>query len=86
MLFEDNVLTKEKKTSQKVKIEALIKASVKNNINISKRKGNLRHPSCRRMTILLFHYKAGLGVEHGITFVYISKITEGMNKNLKQKA
>ena len=38
------------------------------------------------MTILLFHYKAGLGVEHGITFVYISKITEGMNKNLKQKA
>ena len=65
MLFEDNVLTKEKKTSQKAKIEALIKASVKNNINISKRKGNLRHPSCRRMTILLFQYKAGLGVEHG---------------------
>ena len=29
MLFEDNVLTKEKKTSQKAKIEALIKASVK---------------------------------------------------------
>ena len=66
MLFEDNVLRKRKrKTSEKAKIEALIKASVKNNINISKRKGNLRHPSCRRMTILLFQYKAGLGVEHG---------------------
>ena len=67
MLFEDNVLTKEKKTSEKAKIEALIKASVKNNIksNISQQTGNLRHPSCRRMTILLFQYKAGLGVEHG---------------------
>ena len=64
MLFEDNVLTKEKK-SEKAKIEALIKASVKNNTNISKRKRSLRHPSCRRMTILLFQYKAGLGVEHG---------------------
>ena len=66
MLFEDNILRKRKrKTSEKAKIEALIKASVQNNINISKRKGNLRHPSCRRMTILLFQYKAGLGVEHG---------------------
>ena len=43
-----------------------MKASVKYNIksNISKRTGNLRHPSCTRMTILLFQYKAGLGVEH----------------------
>ena len=65
MLFEDNVLTKEKKTSEKAKIEALMKASVKNNINISKRKGNLRHPSCRRLTILLFQYKTGLGAERG---------------------
>ena len=68
MLFEDNVLRKRKtKTNEKAKIEALIKASVKYNVqsNISKRKGHLRHPSCRRMTILLFQYKAGLGVEHG---------------------
>ena len=45
MLFEDNILRKTKrKTSEKAKIEALFKASVKN--NVSKRKGNLRHPSC----------------------------------------
>ena len=54
-----------RKTSEKAKIEALIKASARNNINILKRKGNLRHPSCRRMTFFLFQYKAGLGVEHG---------------------
>ena len=65
MLLEDNVLTKERKASEKAKIEALIKANVKYNINISKRKRNLRHPCSRRMTILLFQYKAGLGVEHG---------------------
>ena len=51
MLFEDNILRKKNKTSEKAKNEALIKASVKNNINISKRKGNLRHPSSKRMTI-----------------------------------
>lgn len=40
MLFEDNILTKEKTTSEKTKIETLIKASVKYNIksNIWKRK------------------------------------------------
>ena len=44
-------LEKKKQTSEKAKNEALIKANVKNNINISKRKGNLRHPSSKRMTI-----------------------------------
>ena len=65
MLFEDNILRK-KRNSEKAKIEALIKARVKYNIksNISQKTGNLRHPSCRRMTILLLQYKAGLGVEH----------------------
>ena len=32
--------------------------------NISKQKENSRHPSCMRMTVLLFQYKAGRGVEH----------------------
>ena len=39
------------------------------------------------MTILLFQYKAGLGVEHGNHgFVYIPKITEKMTEKRKEKA
>ena len=76
-----------RKTSEKAKIEALIKASARNNINILKRKGNLRHPSCRRMTFFFyFNTKRVLELNMGITFVCISKVTEGMNKNRKQNA
>ena len=51
-------------------------ASVENNMNISKRKGNLRHPSTKRV----------LELNMGITFVYIFMVTEDMNQNRKQKA
>ena len=85
-LFESNILRKKR---EKAKIEALFKAIVKYNIksNISKRKENSRHPSCMRMTVLLFQYKAGRGVEHGSYLrVHIQDNMERMTGNRKKNA